>query len=36
MAAGPDPRLGAMIDETLAGEPFDAAAERAAKANGWR
>jgi hypothetical protein len=36
MAAGPDPRLGAMIDETLAGEPFDAAAERAAMANGWR
>ena len=36
MAAGPDPRLGAMIDETLAGEPLDAAAERAARANGWR
>jgi hypothetical protein len=36
MAAGPDPRLGAMIDETVAGEPLDAEGERAAKANGWR
>jgi hypothetical protein len=36
MAAGPDPRLGALIDETLAGEPLDAAAERAAMAKGWR
>ena len=36
MAAGPDPRLGTLIDETLAGEPLDAAAERAARANGRR
>jgi hypothetical protein len=36
MAAGPDPRLGALIDETLAGEPLDADSERAARANGWR
>ena len=36
MAAGPDPRLGAMIDDTLAGEPLDAEGERAAMANGWR
>jgi hypothetical protein len=36
MAAGPDPRLGAMIDDMLAGEPLDAAGERAARANGWR
>ena len=36
MAAGPDPRLGAMIDDMLAGEPLDAEGERAAQANGWR
>lgn len=30
MAAGPDPRLGALIDSTIAGEPFDAAAEKRA------
>ena len=30
MAAGPDPRLGELIDSTIAGEPLDAAAERKA------
>jgi hypothetical protein len=36
MAAGMDPALAALIDSTMAGEPFDAAKERAAKASGWR
>lgn len=36
MAAGGDPRLAALIDETIAGEPFDAAAEKAALGKGWR
>jgi hypothetical protein len=36
MAAGPDPKLMALVDETIAGEPFDAAQERAAKERGWR
>lgn len=36
MAAGMDPNLAALVDETMAGEPFDAGAEKAAKANGWR
>lgn len=36
MAAGEDPRLAALIDERIAGEPFDASAERVAKENGWR
>ncbi len=36
MAAGEDPRLAAMIDERIAGEPFDAAAEKAALEKGWR
>jgi hypothetical protein len=30
MAAGPDPRLGELIDSTIGGEPFDAAAEKRA------
>lgn len=30
MAAGPDPRLAALIDSTIAGEPLDAAAEKEA------
>jgi len=30
MASGPDPRLAELIDATIAGEPFDAAAERQA------
>ena len=33
---GRRPAAGALIDETLAGEPLDAAAEHAAQANGWR
>ena len=36
MAAGQDPRLAEMIATTIAGEPFDAAQERAAKDKGWR
>jgi len=36
MAAGMDPNLAALVDSTIAGEPFDAAAEKAAKAKGWR
>ena len=36
MAAGEDPRLAALIDERIAGEPFDAAEERAAKDRDWR
>lgn len=36
MAAGEDPRLAALIDETIAGDPFDAATEKAAMEKGWR
>jgi hypothetical protein len=36
MAAGEDPRLAVLIDETINGEPFDAAQERAALDKGWR
>jgi hypothetical protein len=36
MAAGADPALSALIDARLAGEPFDAASERKALAQGWR
>lgn len=36
MAAGEDPRLATLIDETITGEPFDAAQERAARQQGWR
>jgi len=36
MAAGMDPNLAALVDLTMAGEPFDAAQEKAAKARGWR
>lgn len=36
MAAGMDPSLAALVDSTMAGEPFDAAREKAAKARGWR
>jgi hypothetical protein len=35
MAAGMDPNLAALVDSTMAGEPFDAAAEKAAKQRGW-
>jgi hypothetical protein len=36
MAAGPDPRLAALIDESIAGDPLDAAAEAQARVAGWR
>jgi hypothetical protein len=36
MAAGTDPALAALIDSTIAGDPFDADQERAAKERGWR
>lgn len=36
MAAGEDPRLAALIDERIAGEPFDAALERAARDANWK
>ncbi|HXG80917.1 MAG TPA: anti-sigma factor [Sphingomicrobium sp.] len=36
MAAGEDPRLAMLIDETIAGDPFDAAQEKAALDQGWR
>jgi hypothetical protein len=36
MAAGGDPKVMALVEETIAGEPFDAAQERAAKDKGWR
>lgn len=36
MAAGMDPALAALVDSSMAGEPFDAAHEKAAKERGWR
>ena len=36
MAAGMDPSLAALIDSTMAGEPFDAARERAERDRHWR
>lgn len=36
MAAGENPRLAALIDESIFGEPFDASAEKAALEKGWR
>lgn len=36
MAAGEDPRLASLIDETIAGEPFDEGQEKAALDKGWR
>jgi hypothetical protein len=36
MAAGMDPNLAALVDSTMAGEPFDAAHERQAKDRGWK
>ncbi len=36
MAASEDPRLASLIDEAIAGEPFDAAQEKAALDKGWR
>lgn len=36
MAAGEDPRVAAMIDENIAGQPYDAAAEERAQKQGWQ
>jgi hypothetical protein len=36
MASGQDPQLAELIQSTMAGEPFDAAAERQARDQGWR
>ena len=36
MAGGEGPRLAALIDETISGEPFDAGQEKAARDGGWR
>ena len=36
MAAGMDPNLAALVDSTMAGEPFDAAQEKVARDRGWR
>lgn len=36
MAAGMDPNLAALVDSTMAGQPFDAVAEKAAKRRGWQ
>ena len=36
MAAGMDPNLAALVDSAMAGDAFDAAAEKAAKDKGWR
>ncbi|HUE79116.1 MAG TPA: anti-sigma factor [Sphingomicrobium sp.] len=36
MARGMDPNLAGLIDTAIAGDPLDAAQERAAKQNGWR
>jgi hypothetical protein len=36
MAAGMDPNLATLVDSTIAGEPFDATAEKAARDKGWR
>ncbi|HEY7959942.1 MAG TPA: anti-sigma factor [Sphingomicrobium sp.] len=36
MAAGMDPNLAALVDSAMAGEPFDAAAEEAAKRRRWQ
>ena len=35
MAGGPDPNLAALVDSAMAGEPLDAAQERAARSKGW-
>ena len=36
MAAGQDPRLAELISQTIEGDPFDSAQERAARDKGWR
>ena len=36
MAAGMDPNLASLVDATMAGEPFDAAGEKASRDKSWR
>ena len=36
MAAGADPRLMDLVDESIAGEPFDSAQEKAALSHQWK
>jgi len=36
MAAGQNPRLAELIDQTIAGEPLDAAQEKSTRDRGWR
>ena len=36
MAAGMDPNLAALVNSTMAGEPFDAATEKAAEQHDWK
>ena len=36
MAAGMDPNLAALVDSTMAGEPFNAEQEKQEKARGWK
>jgi hypothetical protein len=36
MAAGPDPRVAALVEGMIEGEPLDAAGEAAAKQSGWK
>jgi hypothetical protein len=36
MAAGADPRLASLIEESIAGEPFNAAREAQAREQAWR
>lgn len=36
MAAGMDPNLAQLVETTISGEPFDAAQEKAARAQDWR
>ena len=36
MASGADPRLAALVDGMIAGEPLDAEGEQAARASGWK
>jgi hypothetical protein len=36
MAGGMGPSLATLVDSTMSGEPFDAAQEKAARAEGWR
>jgi hypothetical protein len=36
MAGGTNPNLAALVDSTMAGEPFDAAQEKSARDGGWR